>query len=277
MYYNSKRTSNDYYNSYKREIAELHAYRKEEAMHKTIKWILTIVTLIIFILGGIFLYDHFNPKIEKDLPNIVINENELPQSIQLRESKTQTEEYLQANATDTYQNYKKRTPVLIREEPKSLVNNINEKDIALIVQIIMSQMNTKKELPLEMALEEAENKIYVNKALKESNHFNKVILTKAKVAQVQNASLVELSNRLDAIINETETSDSNYETQLKEEIIFREQEMRYIVVQKGDTLSKIAQRAYGNSDAYPRIFSANPEVLKNPNNIFVGQRLRIPS
>lgn len=275
MYYNSNRSSNDYYNSYKREIAELHAYRKEEAIHKAVKWILTIITLLIFLLGGLFLYDHFNT--EKKLPKIVVNENELPQSIQLRESNTQTEAYLRANATDSQQSPKQPTNLIITEAPQKRVNRMNEKDIELIVQIIMSQMNAKKALPLEKELEEAEKRVYVNKTLKEGNHFNKVILTKTKVAQVQNASLMELSNSLDAIINETDTTDSNYENQLKKEIMFREQEMRYIVVQKGDTLSKIAKRAYGNSDAYTKIFSANPEVINNPNHIFVGQRLRIPS
>jgi LysM repeat protein len=275
MYYNSNRSSNDYYNSYKREIAELHAYRKEEAMHRAVKWILTIITLVIFLLGGLFLYDHF--KEEQKLPVIVVNEHELPQSIQLRESNTQTEAYLQANATDTLKSYDKPKPLVISEAPQGVVNRMNEKDIELIVQIIMSQMNTQKELPLEKELEEAEKRVYTHKTLKESNHFNKVILTKAKVDQVQNTSLMELSESLDAIINETDSSDSSYESQLKKEIIFREQEMRYIVVQKGDTLSKIAQRAYGNSDAYTKIFSANPEVLNNPNHIFVGQRLRIPS
>jgi len=47
-------------------------------------------------------------------------------------------------------------------------------------------------------------------------------------------------------------------------------------VQKGDTLSKIAKRAYDNCDAYIKIFKANPEVIKNPNQIFIGQKLRIP-
>jgi len=275
MYYNSNRTSNDYYNSYKREIAELHAYRKEETIHKAIKWILTITSVIIFILGGIFLYNYFQPNITEEIPNIVINENELPQSVQLRAS--QSQDYIQANATDTYQETKPSSQIVISQVPDNSLNRMHEKDVELIVQIIMSQMNTQKEMPLEKALEDAESKTYVNKTLKEGNHFNKVVLTHAKVAEVQNASLIELSNSLDAIINESDNSNSDYENELKKEILFRQQEMRYIVVQKGDTLSKIAKRAYGSSDDYPKIFAANPEVLNNPNHIFVGQRLRIPA
>jgi len=54
-------------------------------------------------------------------------------------------------------------------------------------------------------------------------------------------------------------------------------EMKIIIVQKGDTLSKLAKKAYGNYEDYTKIFAANPEIIQNPNQIFIGQRLRIPS
>ncbi len=44
----------------------------------------------------------------------------------------------------------------------------------------------------------------------------------------------------------------------------------------GDTLSKIAKRFYGDANAYQRIFEANREVIKDPDLIFVGQKIRIP-
>jgi len=48
------------------------------------------------------------------------------------------------------------------------------------------------------------------------------------------------------------------------------------VVQSGDSLSKIAQRYYGDASLYDKIFQANRDVLKDPNKIQVGQKLRIP-
>lgn len=48
-------------------------------------------------------------------------------------------------------------------------------------------------------------------------------------------------------------------------------------VQAGDTLSHIAQVRYGNAALYPRIFDANRDEISDPNLIFVGQVLRIPS
>jgi nucleoid-associated protein YgaU len=47
-------------------------------------------------------------------------------------------------------------------------------------------------------------------------------------------------------------------------------------VRKGDTLSSIAARVYGDANAWRRIFDANRDRLPNPNRITPGVRLRIP-
>jgi nucleoid-associated protein YgaU len=47
-------------------------------------------------------------------------------------------------------------------------------------------------------------------------------------------------------------------------------------VKKGETLSKIAEKYYGDSGLYPKIFEANRDILKDPKLIKVGQKLRIP-
>lgn len=51
---------------------------------------------------------------------------------------------------------------------------------------------------------------------------------------------------------------------------------QWYVVEKGDSLWKIAQRHYGDGSLYTKIFEANRDVLKNPDVIEVGQKLRIP-
>jgi len=48
-------------------------------------------------------------------------------------------------------------------------------------------------------------------------------------------------------------------------------------VQKGDYLSKIAKRIYGNPMKYKAIFEANKPMLKDPDKIYPGQVLIIPS
>lgn len=47
-------------------------------------------------------------------------------------------------------------------------------------------------------------------------------------------------------------------------------------VKKGETLWKIAEQYYGDGSLHTKIFEANRDVLKDPNLIRIGQRLRIP-
>ena len=47
-------------------------------------------------------------------------------------------------------------------------------------------------------------------------------------------------------------------------------------VEKGDTLWAVASKAYGDGSKYPVIFEANKPMLKDPDEIYPGQVLRIP-
>lgn len=51
---------------------------------------------------------------------------------------------------------------------------------------------------------------------------------------------------------------------------------QYHTVVKGDTLSAIAKKVYGDASKYPVIFEANKPMLKDPDKIYPGQSLRIP-
>jgi nucleoid-associated protein YgaU len=57
----------------------------------------------------------------------------------------------------------------------------------------------------------------------------------------------------------------------------QEPEGKYYEVKSGDTLSKIAKEHYGNANKYMVIFEANKPMLKDPDEIYPGQRLRIPA
>jgi len=53
-------------------------------------------------------------------------------------------------------------------------------------------------------------------------------------------------------------------------------EVQYYTIAKGDSLWKIAEKFYGNGSKYTGIFEENREVIKDPDLIFPGQKIRIP-
>lgn len=56
-----------------------------------------------------------------------------------------------------------------------------------------------------------------------------------------------------------------------------EPEAQFHTVVSGDTLGKIAKKYYGNAMKYPEIFEANKPMLTDPDKIYPGQVLRIPT
>lgn len=56
-----------------------------------------------------------------------------------------------------------------------------------------------------------------------------------------------------------------------------EPEAQYHDVVRGDTLSTIAKKYYGDANKYPVIFEANKPMLTHPDKIYPGQKLRIPA
>lgn len=51
---------------------------------------------------------------------------------------------------------------------------------------------------------------------------------------------------------------------------------RSYVVVSGDSLSKIAQRVYGDAQEWRKIYDANRDTIQNPDLIHPGQTLRLP-
>lgn len=55
-----------------------------------------------------------------------------------------------------------------------------------------------------------------------------------------------------------------------------EPEAVFHTVERGDNLSKISKKHYGDPNQYPLIFEANKPMLQDPDKIYPGQVLRIP-
>ena len=51
---------------------------------------------------------------------------------------------------------------------------------------------------------------------------------------------------------------------------------RQYTVKKGDTISEIARKFYGNKDGWRRIYDANKNIIKHPDKLAVGVVITIP-
>lgn len=60
-------------------------------------------------------------------------------------------------------------------------------------------------------------------------------------------------------------------------VVKPEPEATFYEVKSGDSLSKIAKEVYGDAKKYNTIFEANKPMLKDPDLIYPGQMLRIPT
>ncbi|AHM60453.1 putative phospholipid-binding protein,LysM domain-containing protein [Flammeovirgaceae bacterium 311] len=50
----------------------------------------------------------------------------------------------------------------------------------------------------------------------------------------------------------------------------------YYEIKKGDTLSAIAKRQYGDASKWQTIYNANKDTIKNPDLIYPGQKIKLP-
>ncbi|MBG7601398.1 MAG: peptidoglycan-binding protein LysM [Gammaproteobacteria bacterium] len=64
--------------------------------------------------------------------------------------------------------------------------------------------------------------------------------------------------------------------ELKPEEIETIEEVEFYTIEKGDTLWAIAKKHLGDGNKYNDIFAANREVIKDPDLIYPGQKIRIP-
>ena len=56
-----------------------------------------------------------------------------------------------------------------------------------------------------------------------------------------------------------------------------EHTLQSYTVEKGDSLSKIAQKVYGKASLWRQIYEANKDHIKDPDLIYPGQILRLPA
>lgn len=151
---------------------------------------------------------------------------------------------------------------IVQKDDAKLMDTLSESEVDSVTNDLIAELENI----------ELDQDTQVNSDQKQVDVYNKV--------DVQNSSgsdaLSQLSDQIDALTSEKEDKKDTYTTSLEGEVDTRKNEMRIIVVKKGDTLGKIAKRAYGNVMDFKKIYKANPHLTR-PDRIYVGQKLRIPN
>ncbi|HIO97258.1 MAG TPA: LysM peptidoglycan-binding domain-containing protein [Leucothrix sp.] len=107
------------------------------------------------------------------------------------------------------------------------------------------------------------------KSLEETDYYNKISLSldKENTRQNQINQFIDMNNKEENIYFDT----------LKVESYIRQNEVRSIVLKKGESIWMLAKRAYGNGFLYHKIMKANPQITeKNAKYLKVGTIIRVP-
>ncbi len=255
--------------------------KSENGVLSTLIQVLTILVLLgILIFGGLFGYRILQ---EGSLSKVVENEQNSVQTAttnvdKSKEQKLYTKEEMQSILQTMMAKLEKKEKE--NDTNSSKLTTSEEKDVgdALLSSLEDIQVDQMEDINLEadLSVDNNSKKITTISSDKNIDRYNKVVVKNntdsyAKVDEL----LLKIGNMVKEM-NEKPTVKSTYTKSITKEISVREDEMRIIVVKSGDSLSKIAKRVYGSAQAYDRILKANPDLIKNSNHIFIGQRLRVP-
>ena len=96
----------------------------------------------------------------------------------------------------------------------------------------------------------------------------------------QQMPLDSLNNSMKVLMNEsTIQSSSSYTNAISKELEAdddKKRDYRVVIVKKGDTLSTLAEKYYGNSMKFQKIISANTHLNKQSHTLYVGKEIHIP-
>jgi len=212
------------------------------------------------------------------------------------------------NKTVIQQQQPKQQPVKVKER-------LNKEELALIIKLVLeemqknqknqvvtknvkksedsellkslqnSQVDTTKEIEKkpkiieEKKLEKLANKKIKDekdKIIKKKITYNAVVINHKEIKSIDDLARLYASINKISKKKKKKILKSAYTKKITKEIVIRKNAMRTIKVRPGDTLSSIAQRAYGKSSMYKKIFEANPDLLSNPHRLKVGMTLRVP-
>ncbi len=240
-----------------------------------IKLLMILVLLGLIVIGAVFGYRFLQnnivaPKAVEKITKSVVKADE--------QQKMYTQDEMQVIVQKMMEKLEKKQEEKNEESSISVSIDDVEHEDSLISSLEDMQVDQMEDLELVTDLSQSDKskKITTENSDENVDSYNKVVI---KPSSNMYDKVDDLSKQISAAVKEMSkksATKSSYTKSISKEVTVREGEMRVIVVQSGDTLSKIAQRAYGSAMAYDRIYQANPDLIKNPNHIYVGQRLRVP-
>ncbi len=161
---------------------------------------------------------------------------------------------------------------------RQLTNELNTQNKNLKYQL-EKKTTGNKNLPSEKAVNKylsSLEAIDTNKASKTQNrkiettdYYNKVSLN----TNSQNL----LQNQINQFIESKDKEQTIYLESLKIESKIRSNEVRSIMLKKGESIWMLAKRAYGSGFKYHKIMKANPQITeKNAKHLKIGTIIRVP-
>lgn len=251
---------------------------EENFLNTIIRALLILVLVGVIIVGGVFGYRFLQNGSSNEVVANIQESVEIPVVKALKEQKMYTQDEMQAILQEMMAKLEKKQEVKNIDTPKATQDESMESEDSLISSLENIQVDQMEDIDLDASLSTSNKseKIVIENSDKNVDRYNKVVVKQSTNTYAQ---VDELSLQIGKMVKEMELqpkTKSTYTESITKEVTVRENEMRVIVVVKGDTLSKIAKRAYGSATAYDRIYSANPDLIKNPNHIYIGQRLRVP-
>ena len=118
-------------------------------------------------------------------------------------------------------------------------------------------------------------------AVKDQATLEKAILAVGNLHSIEsvNTDNLKVENSQKSASNQTAQSGTSQTSSASQPSGSQPAEPHFYEVKKGDTLWKIAEEVYGkgHGDKNKIIFEANKPMLKSPEKIFPGQKLRIPN
>ena len=245
--------------------------KSEKSFLSTIIQTLTILVLLgVLIVGGIFGYRFLQNDASSKVAAPIV-EDLIPVTKVAKEQKMYTQDEMQAIMQAMMEKLEKKQ----QENSTDALTSDSSED-SLLTSLENMQVDQMEDINLDLSKSDNSKKVTTENSDENVDRYNKVVVKQSANTYAQ---VDALSVKIGSMVKEMESKParkSTYTESITKEVSVRENEMRIIVVKSGDTLSKIAKRAYGSAMAYDRIYNANPDLIKNPNHIFIGQRLRVP-